>query len=114
VVRTDAHCFGPGCILIYVFRHLSNEPVPPPRLLVTDLLIPPANVNRIGWSRGRFMTVDRRPFEKGERLPQHYFRTLRRRRFGQAIYVNEDQAPVGRRGFRAWDEPRAGAARPLP
>jgi hypothetical protein len=95
VVRTDAHCFAPGCILVYVFQYLSVEPVPPSRLNVGDLLIPPATVNRLGWSRGYFMTIDRRPFEDGERLPVHYFRDLRRGPSGQALYVNEDRQSVG-------------------
>ncbi len=86
VVRTDAHCFGPGCILVYVFRYMSHEPVLPPRLLVSDLLIPPATVNRLGWPRGSFMTVGRRPFEDRERFPVHYFDDApRRRRWGSGI-----------------------------
>lgn len=97
VVRTDANCVAPGCILVYVFRYLSHEPVPPPRLPVSDLLIPPATVNRLGWSRGYFMTVGRRPFEDGERFPVHYFDDEPRRgRWGKRRFVNEDGEPVGR------------------
>jgi Immunity protein 26 len=94
VIRTDARCFGPGCILVYVFRYLSDEPVAPARLLLSDLLIPPAMVNRLGWSRGYFMTIERRPFLEGERFPTHYFEDGRRGRFGKRLYVNEDNEPV--------------------
>jgi Immunity protein 26 len=91
VVRTDAHCFAPGCILVYVFSYLSDQPTPPARLLVRDLLIPPATINRLGWSRGYFMTVAHRPFEDGERMPAHFFFDSLRR-----AYVDEDKRSVGR------------------
>lgn len=96
VVRTDASCFGPGCKLVYVFRHESHDPTPPARLLVKDLLIAPATINRLGWSRGYFMTVGSRPFEDGERLPIHFFLELRRGRWGRRLYVDEDGRSVGR------------------
>ena len=92
VVRTDADCFAAGCILIYVFGHTSDTPVPPARLLVHDLLIAPMTINRLGWSRGYFMTIDSRPFEEGERLPVHYFE---RTRWGETEYVDEDRQAVG-------------------
>jgi hypothetical protein len=92
VVRTDADCFGPRCILIYVFRYLSEKPVPPARLLVSDLLIPPETINRLGWSRGYLMTVDHRPFEDGERMAVHYFK---QRRNGEVRYLDEDRQPLG-------------------
>jgi hypothetical protein len=95
IVRTDAHCFAPGCILVYVFRYLALEPVPPPVLRVKDLLIPPATINRLAWSRGYFMNVGRRGFGDGERLSVHYFEDIRRGRFGRRLYVNEDQEQVG-------------------
>ncbi len=62
--------------LVYVFRYLATGPIAPARLLVSDLLIPPATINRIGWSRGFLSTIDNRPFEAGERLTTHYFRGL--------------------------------------
>jgi Immunity protein 26 len=96
VVRTDANCFGPNCILVYVFRYLSPGPDPPARLLVKDLLIPPTTINRLGWSRGYFLTVGRRPFEDGERLSNHYFRDVRRGRSGETLYVDENGKPLGR------------------
>jgi hypothetical protein len=64
-------------------------------MLVEDLLIPPATINRLGWSRGHFMTVERRKFEDGERLPDHYFESGRRDRWNRRQYVDEDQQPVG-------------------
>lgn len=92
VVRTDANCFAPGCILVYVFRYLSDAPRPPRRLYVEDLLIPPATINRLGWSRGYLMTVERRPFEDGERMPIHYFME---RRYGGIRFLDEDRHPLG-------------------
>ncbi len=97
VVKTGAKCFGPNCILVYVFRYLSAEPVPPRRLQVEDLLIPPVTINRLGWSRGYLMTVERRPFEEGERWPVHYFELADERgRWGRRRYVDEDGESVGR------------------
>lgn len=93
VVRTDANCFAPGCILVYVFRYLSHEQMPPPRMLVEDLLIPPATINHLGWSRGYFVTVQRRSFETGERLPVHYFEEVMR--WNRRQYVDEDRKPLG-------------------
>jgi hypothetical protein len=93
VVRTDANCFAPGCILVYVFRYLSESPTPPPRLYVKDLLIPPGTINRLGWSRGYFMTVETRPFEDGERMRVHYFKE---RRFGDVRFLDEDRQPLER------------------
>ena len=95
IVRTDANCFAPGCILVYVFRYTAREPHPPPRLLVRDLLIPPCTINRLGWSRGYLMTVVSRPFEEGERLPAHYFLSSQRAVTGEARYLDEDQRPAG-------------------
>lgn len=94
VVRTDTNCFAPGCILVYVFRYLSNSPTPPRRLHVEDLLIPPQTINRLGWSRGYLMTVARRPFEDGERMPVHYFME-RRGRFGRIRFLDEDRQLLG-------------------
>jgi hypothetical protein len=98
IVRTDAQCFASGCVLIYVFSYRATEPVPPPALLVKDLLIPPATINRLGWSRGYFLNVGHRGFGDGERLPVHYFEdTLRRDRLGRRRYVDEIANRLGAR-----------------
>jgi len=89
LVRTDASCFGPNCVLVYVFSYRSPSPEPPPQLLVQDLLIAPVCVNRLGWSRGYFRRVGHRPFRAGERLAQHYFKDSQRQRF-----VEEDRRPL--------------------
>ena len=113
-MRTDARCFGPSCILIYIFRHRSEASVPPPRLLIRDLLLPPRTINRLGWSRGYFLTVAHRPFEDGERMPVHYFKQERSRPDPESFvdryikrkrsrpngepfveFVDEDQQPTG-------------------
>lgn len=107
VVRTDANCFAPDCILVYIFKYQSETPTPPARLLVSDLLIPPQTINRLGWSRGYLMTVERRPFEMGERMLVHYFKQRRdapgpmgrlSRLLGRhepaVVYVDEDRMPV--------------------
>jgi len=89
VVRTDADCFAPGCILIYIFSYRETAPLPPRGLLVRDLLIPPRTINRLGWSRGYFQTIGNRAFEDGERLAIHYFKP-NVRRTGGPEYVDED------------------------
>ncbi len=106
VVRTLAS--SDRLALVYVFRSLSDAPIPPARLLVTELLIPPATINRLGWSRGYLSTVGNRPFEPGERLATHYFRgegrvpsrgwLVRRlsRVSSQVVYEDEDGRPLGR------------------
>jgi hypothetical protein len=94
--------------LVYVFRYMSDEPIPPTQLLVTELLVPPKMINRLGWSRGYLSTVGNRPFEPGERLATHYFRGEDRvptgawlgrrlsRVFSQMVYEDEDARPLGR------------------
>jgi hypothetical protein len=95
VVRTDANCMGPNCYLVYVFRHRSAQPDPPPRLLVRDLLIAPFLINRLGWSRGYLTTIENRAFEEGELLAVNHFRdAILRDRPPDDQFVNEDGQPV--------------------
>lgn len=74
VVRTDAKIkYMSDSILIYVFAIESESKVPPERLSIMRLLIPPLMTNRLPWSRGYFEFVANRGFELGERLPIHCF-----------------------------------------
>lgn len=63
--------------LVYVFRIQSlMKELPDRRHLQADnLLIPPQLVNRLGWSRGYFETLETLPFAPGEVLPVHCFQT---------------------------------------
>lgn len=74
VVATDALIKTmKGCILLYIFNIESETGLPPGRLSVMQLLVPPLMTNRLPWSRGYFETVASRGFEPGERLPSHCF-----------------------------------------
>jgi hypothetical protein len=68
--------------LIYVYSSRSSEKAEPDDLRPDRLLLPPAITNNLGWSRGRFETVARRPLAAGDVLETHCFRR-------QNAYVDE-------------------------
>lgn len=78
VVSTKAHAdpYGSwtGLILLYIFRHICPQPMPPHPLLTKDLLFPPLIVDGEPWSKGFLGCVEHRPFEPGEKLAVHCFR----------------------------------------
>ncbi len=78
VVRVDASV-GPFklCVLIYIYRACSRDKHSVPVLRVADLLLAPILTNQLPWKHGYFETVDRRPLEDADRLPQHCFREVR-------------------------------------
>lgn len=57
--------------LVYVFEHQSPSKTMLDRshLQSDQLLIPPQLINRLGWSRGYFETLENLPFGPGEVLP---------------------------------------------
>jgi hypothetical protein len=71
VISTDAE-IGPmkRVLLLYIYAHRSQILAPPPReqLSPRELLIPPQLTNRLGWSRGYFLTIDNRPVQPEDRL----------------------------------------------
>jgi Immunity protein 26 len=86
VIRTDA--LGPmHALLIYVYRDRALEKDPPDSLSPSRLLIPPTFTNRRGWTHGVFETVERRPLEPDDVLPQHCF-------FADGRYYDEDCRPL--------------------
>jgi hypothetical protein len=64
------------CILLYVFRHISSNGVPPRPLLAADLLFPPVISIDEPWRMRWFEFVENRPFEPGEVLAQHCFKSF--------------------------------------
>jgi hypothetical protein len=60
-------------ILLYVFRPVSTDGVPPRRLTTGDLLVAPLICSHEPWQEGRCEFIHKRPFEVGERLEQHCF-----------------------------------------
>jgi hypothetical protein len=64
------------CILLYVFRHISSSGVPPRPLLAADLLFPPVISSHEPWRMRWFEFVENRPFEPGEVLAQHCFKSI--------------------------------------
>ncbi len=74
VIRTDASMrFGGSWPLIYVYRVFSADRLQIPPLEKGNLLIAPAIVNRLPWSRGYFETVEHRPLQTEDILPVHCF-----------------------------------------
>lgn len=72
VIRTDA--MGPmKALLIYIYAYRSEEKKPPQELTPRSLLIPPACTNALGWTHGRFETIENRPLETGDVLERHCF-----------------------------------------
>lgn len=74
VVRTDAKIkhIGPT-ILIYVYRACAADKLRVPPLDKDNLLIPPAMINRLPWSRGYFEVVEHRPLREEDVLLVHCF-----------------------------------------
>lgn len=65
----------PGSFLVYIYRHRSPEPAPNHDELRRDcLLIAPAFVNQLGFTKGYLNVVDNRPVENADLLPNHCFR----------------------------------------
>lgn len=70
VVRTDA--MGPmDALLIYVYAERSDKKEAPETLSPHALLFPPAFTNTLGWTHGRFETIENRPLQPGEVLERH-------------------------------------------
>jgi Immunity protein 26 len=63
--------------LVYVYSYRRDSPAAPENLRVTDLLIAPQVINRLGWSRGYLQTIEHRPLTDTETLPVHVFKDLR-------------------------------------
>ena len=65
----------PGASLIYIYRTTAESPTPELSLLTRDdLLVPPIFTNRLGWTRGYFVSVAHRELTADDLLPQHCFR----------------------------------------
>ncbi|MFI9811179.1 immunity 26/phosphotriesterase HocA family protein [Saccharothrix variisporea] len=77
----------PPVNLIYVYRHTSPVAAVPPdsELQADKLLIPPAMVNKLPWSRGYFQTIGNIPLRPGETLGVHCFRDARGRYFNEFL-----------------------------
>lgn len=60
-------------ILIYIFNAFSKDKYNIPHLDKHNLLIPPKAINRLGWTRGYFETVEHRLLPQEEILTQHCF-----------------------------------------
>lgn len=66
--------FGSGnAILIYIYNVTSNDKSKVPELRKENLLIPPAMINRLGWSRGYFENVMFKELAKEDILEVHCF-----------------------------------------
>lgn len=91
--------------LIYVFKTRSDTKTVPHRAgLGTDrLLIEPAVINRLPWSRGYFETVANLPFAAGEVLEQHCFEDSGGRYFDEAgRQLPQRIEPCGFRGLHSF------------
>ncbi|MGI8685529.1 MAG: immunity 26/phosphotriesterase HocA family protein [Acidimicrobiales bacterium] len=64
----------PGAYLVYVYRDEHRDPEPDQgRLTPENLLVPPAFINQLGWTKGYFISVANRPVLPHDRLRQHCF-----------------------------------------
>lgn len=89
VIRTDA--MGPmKALLIYIYADRSEEKEAPEELTPDALLIPPTFTNALGWTHGRFETIESRPLGPGEVLERHCF-------CADGRYYNEDWEMVPER-----------------
>ncbi|MBX3357498.1 MAG: hypothetical protein KF745_03630 [Phycisphaeraceae bacterium] len=62
--------------LLYVFKYKNNRPLPPQRLFVNDLLMPPVIVSGELWHHRLVELIDNRGFFDGELFDIHCFRSL--------------------------------------
>ena len=105
----------PGAILIYIFR-IAQRSLTAPSPEATrpeNLIIAPAMINRLPWSRGYFQTVERRLLVDGDVLGQHCFRSSSGRYFDEhATELPSVVEPCGNWGlhsFRTIDDELSGA-----
>jgi hypothetical protein len=65
----------PGVHLIYVYRCLTREKIPPREQLRPEwLLLPPLFTNSLGWSKGYFERIDSDTIGPKDVLPRHCFK----------------------------------------
>jgi hypothetical protein len=93
----------PAANLVYIYAHESASEEPEIEELTHDrLLIPPVWTNRVGWSRGYFVTIMKKPLGRGDVLPRHCWTEVTglppRRRFVDE-YRTELVGPVEPCGF---------------
>lgn len=60
-------------ILVYTFSHISKNIHDLPSLKARNFLLPPIVINRLPWSRGYFVNVERRELGDREVLDEHVF-----------------------------------------
>jgi hypothetical protein len=112
LIATDAAASAGlvGLTLIYIYAAERSTPEPPDdhELSPARLLVPPAMINRLPWSRGYFETIDRRDLRPEHRLAAHSFRDIRGRYFDEhATEIGGPIEPVGQQGvhsFRTIDD----------
>ncbi|MDP8907567.1 MAG: immunity 26/phosphotriesterase HocA family protein [Chloroflexota bacterium] len=89
VIRTDA--LGPmKALLIYIYANRSESKKAPAELSPQSLLIAPTFTNALGWTHGRFETIENRPLGPGEVLERHCF-------YAAGRYYDEDAQPLSER-----------------
>ena len=78
VISTDANPLGVGgAILIYIYVARSREKATVPKLLRSQLLLPPIMTNKLPWVKGYFEFVENRPLGPADRLHHHCFKDIR-------------------------------------
>jgi len=89
VIRTDA--LGPmKALLIYIYANRSESKEVPEDLSPRSLLIPPTCTNALGWTHGRFETIENRPLGPGDVLERHCF-------YAAGRYYDEDARPLSKK-----------------
>jgi hypothetical protein len=75
VVATDTHIGNlQDVILIYIYRLFSKDKQHIPRLVSTDLLLPPKGINALPWTKGYFEVIASSNNLREDLLPVHCFR----------------------------------------
>lgn len=106
VIRTDAlhsprHIWNDGdpfCIVVYIYRHVSQEPKVPTNLPPKDLLIPPLIVSEDPWINGLLQTVGHIPLAASDVLPIHCFHWFDRYFDEYGNELNKRIEPCGEMG----------------
>ncbi|MDD2717660.1 MAG: Imm26 family immunity protein [Candidatus Wallbacteria bacterium] len=86
-----------GITMVYIYSQPSRSADKLPELKPDKLLIPPQFINRIGWSKGYFVTILNKPIESNDLLPVNcFFNSITKKNFDDnGKEVNDPKPPFG-------------------
>lgn len=77
--------------LVYIYNHFTKELEKDPKVDKNDLAIPPQFINRQGWLKGFFKTIQKKPLKKDDMLEVHCFKSMTGPKADQYVYTDENR-----------------------